>query len=1117
MTAHEFGDILHQMIQNRYFINDNMSIWLEMIHRLNGDPEHTIWTLRYGGKTIGSPLKRHLNDLAAAKNKSHTWFSHFLKIIQADFPWIADRAQVEEVVKATTPGVDAPDILDLREQVLIALLGVGSLNIQAGGSDVVGWITKEDESVFSALKTNNSAALATLQKCPDSMRAEIEHYAADAQQYAIDHSESTGLSSTRKFTQTVRDSLVRQAVPAVGHLNCSLMTIVASDIGQDSNGESTFFDETRRSANTVKKCYDVLLHWEKLSASSFTPGGTRDLANKGYLPFVDVFPWFKASVDDYPPAGKLLLQYLHTTKPLILLAYGQTPAFFALSSFEEVTAKFYFKTQRTQNDRGCNSFIEQLGRPKLCKLGTDGDEVVVIPSYHPGFPAQAGGVVAPSAMKLFFLVQQIAWYAMHVALQCDAKSMSRGKSCKKIIAKITRILDTKHTFGEFFAKSVNEACIINKAFNDERGLRMKLARQDKPDWAAYPQNILISTSTEQSTAYGLLFREHRVDEDEGPKGRLGKHIQYIMSWFEPSLEDPEAEELWTVGPLNLSEDIPTTQTQTAPQYVLYTKEGLDILDDTGTSLGKREPMLSGTGKSCTLSISMIVLLGSIKDDDDQKFLRHWEKRTGQNIDHYMLASLTGAVPIPSRWDPYIHSSFFDVSPTQRALPVPFFKIFQKQKKDWYVKFIKTTLAPVNPGDMIWLFAKLLHEICNAEEGVTFNVADPSESPLSIYLHIARFCSKKEYRAHPHWRSLLALAHLSGVDMADRLYANNVVHIAVEALAVNSSKTKRVIVWIQGTRYERTVMTYTIDDSEAFYEDKIAPYNEPDLIHDAEPKEIDAEGPEDDDLSDKEADKKTEKRSRRELSSESSDYITSKTKKGKGKMVPKVPDTPEGLEDDDSSDEADKKTEKRSRRELSSESSDYATSTTKKGKGKAAPTVSDIPEEKVRSKSKLKRQNRRSTPPNMSTNAANIATAQWPPFGGASGARASQGGSSSGPARGGSSGSATQGGFSSGPARGGSSGGTPRGGGSSGGPARGGSSGGPVRGGSGSTPRGGSGSTPRGGSSSTPRGGSSGGPAHGGSSGGPVRGGSSGGSVRGGPGGSVRGRPGRGRSGRSGRG
>jgi hypothetical protein len=32
MTAREFGDVLQQMIQNRYFINDNMTIWLEMIH-----------------------------------------------------------------------------------------------------------------------------------------------------------------------------------------------------------------------------------------------------------------------------------------------------------------------------------------------------------------------------------------------------------------------------------------------------------------------------------------------------------------------------------------------------------------------------------------------------------------------------------------------------------------------------------------------------------------------------------------------------------------------------------------------------------------------------------------------------------------------------------------------------------------------------------------------------------------------------------------------------------------------------------------------------------------------------------------------------------------------------
>jgi hypothetical protein len=32
MTACEFGDIIQQTIQSHCFINENMTIWLEMIH-----------------------------------------------------------------------------------------------------------------------------------------------------------------------------------------------------------------------------------------------------------------------------------------------------------------------------------------------------------------------------------------------------------------------------------------------------------------------------------------------------------------------------------------------------------------------------------------------------------------------------------------------------------------------------------------------------------------------------------------------------------------------------------------------------------------------------------------------------------------------------------------------------------------------------------------------------------------------------------------------------------------------------------------------------------------------------------------------------------------------------
>jgi hypothetical protein len=898
MTAHDFGEILRKMMTNGYHMNEKMFIWQEMIHKIGDDADNVVWTLRYGGKTVGSPLSRHVEDLRTARQRAHTWFSHFLKIVQEDFPYIIDDVVVEEVVKATVTRVKSPEILDLREQALIALLGVGSLNMQAGGSDVVSWITQEDEAVFSMLGTNNQASLHRLQRCPDSMRSEIEKYAEDSRQYAQDHPKSAGVTATRKFSEELRDCIAQQAMPAVGYLGCALITSIASDIGQDDHDDTTFFNSNRRSSNIVKLCYDSLIHWEKPYGRPFTHGEVVTMANAGYLPFVDVFPWFAKHKDDYEAAAGLLMNYLRATKPLILLTYGQTPSYLALSSFEDTTANAYWKTQRDgNNEQGCNYFINQLGRPILCNIGQDGDEVVIIPSYHPGYTAQAGPL-APQATRLLFFVHQISWYAMNVGLQCDAESLSRAKTCRKIVSEVKQILNPQHKFGRAFAKAVNEACIVNKAFNEDRALRMLAAKRDKSNEADSPSapHIMVPTASGQSFAYQLTFGEQRLDEDKAPKGRKGKHIQYVMTWSEPSVEDPDVVEVWVIGPLELSEGLAIIGSQPSKRYIMYTKEGLDILDDNGKSLDKRDPMLSGKGKNCTLPISMIVLYSDIEDEGDRKFLSHWEKRTEQSIDLYLLSCLSGAILHPDGRDPYIHSSFFEVSPTKRPLPIPYLKIFQKDKKKWYADFINNTLVPVNPGDMLWLFAQLLLDICGTSKGkVTFNVADPFESAESIYGHIARFCSKKKYRAHPHWRSLLALAHLSGVDMSDRLYANNVVHIAVEALIANTSTVKKILVKIQGKRYDRTPMTYTIANVFAFYNNKIAPYQEPDLIQDIEDVDPSAEGSE---MASASSSKQPGKRGREKSSddddddengheSDSSDYVTSTTKKGKGKLVPKA--------------------------------------------------------------------------------------------------------------------------------------------------------------------------------------------------------------------------------------
>ncbi len=88
-------------------------------------------------------------------------------------------------------------------------------------------------------------------------------------------------------------------------------------------------------------------------------------------------------------------------------------------------------------------------------MGKQGKEVVVIPCYHPGYLSKAG-LPAAKATKLFFMVHQIAWFAMGAVLDIlrktrKSKSWTRKQMCDKVVARIADILQPEHVFGKAFA------------------------------------------------------------------------------------------------------------------------------------------------------------------------------------------------------------------------------------------------------------------------------------------------------------------------------------------------------------------------------------------------------------------------------------------------------------------------------------------------------------------------------------------------------------------------------------------------------------------------------------------------------------------------------------------
>lgn len=120
-----------------------------------------------------------------------------------------------------------------------------------------------------------------------------------------------------------------------------------------------------------------------------------------------------------------------------------------------------------------------------------------------------------------------------------------------------------------------------------------------------------------------------VSINQAPRNERERHI---LSWSEPSLEDANQENHWSVGPLILPISVWSNSTASTKRELFYTGEGLDIRNTAGTPLGDRKLTVTGNTKNCTLPISVIVIHTSLEDKEDQRFLEHWEDVTGLDIE-----------------------------------------------------------------------------------------------------------------------------------------------------------------------------------------------------------------------------------------------------------------------------------------------------------------------------------------------------------------------------------------------------------------------------------------------------------------------------------------------------
>ncbi|RAR06499.1 hypothetical protein DDE82_003320 [Stemphylium lycopersici] len=793
----ELRDIFQCMLHDGFNSNSNMFSCLERLQEME---DNDYVTLRYCGQTSGvdRPWERHVSDIY--KTSLKTWLAQFHKTLGLINNDIISGILVHAVYKAcSAEGVRlSPDIVDLREQILIALFGDGVLNTEFGGKDII-VLTPDHHQAFDFLKTNFVKQITSTGHCPTTMKSSLRKYARKVMQYAKSHpTTTTGEGKTRhSFSDETKAMLVEQGMSRVMSDGSAIMVSVGSDLGDThEDDDKAFFQAGGRSADVVKYVYNHFAHWESgILSGPLDKDFTERLANQNGLPFTDVFPWFVKHKGDCEQGSKFLGDYMRIVTPYIVVTYGQLPSFAGSQNFASFT---WTESQSYQTEaRKAGGWIASIGRPFLANFYADqddsqGHECVIVPCLHPGAMGYAG-IMKDKLSSIFVLGSAIAWKAATIAMHENNTSpaLSRKEKCQKVISGLASYLDVNNPFGKTLQKAKDEYVVAYTAYQQGRVSRGKSLPLPPPvrgllavkTKTAKKRHISQDVQTTDNIGDGFEV----LIQEQLHRGLGGKdNVRYRLTWKEDDGQE------WSIAPVIMPNNVFSSRSN-EKYFLFYTIGGLDLRTSDNTTLGDRKPLINGNTKLETLPIASLVI-SLAEQANAPAFFLHWEEITACAIDDVLSSKLPRLDAFNAN-EPYYPKSFFDASRSKRALPLTIGTLTSKSRPV-YFSVVRAQL-PANPGDLFWLFHRFFEE--TFPEGGDIDPLSPSIFPNSVFLKIANFCAKGIYRHHTHIRTLFAFASMSEMGIGERWILDNILWLAGEILRGVTSKKKTANMTIKGKR------------------------------------------------------------------------------------------------------------------------------------------------------------------------------------------------------------------------------------------------------------------------------------------------------------------------------
>ena len=143
-----------------------------------------------------------------------------------------------------------------------------------------------------------------------------------------------------------------------------------------------------------------------------------------------MYPWPKKDKALLPKLLELHRGYFEATRPLVVVAYGETICGIVRTGFR--------KEQKTPRSE---TFVDRVGVPHLCEV--DSTYFVLVPSFHPGSISRFDNDTQARFALVFNMTLCIAWLAVDIVLRNTTPEAStqqadnRRSLCESIIDDIS--------------------------------------------------------------------------------------------------------------------------------------------------------------------------------------------------------------------------------------------------------------------------------------------------------------------------------------------------------------------------------------------------------------------------------------------------------------------------------------------------------------------------------------------------------------------------------------------------------------------------------------------------------------------------------------------------------